>query len=310
MIPKRHFLSLNELEARVRRRNADDPKTFEIARSWLQNCIRKHPKCAEQLDSILPSRLLEMGVRKDFVRLGLSEQGSRGQYVALSYCWVTAQQFTAAPTTLRSLLNWFPTSKLPKTIQDAIRVTQELGIKYLWVESLCILQGADAVAREDWERESPMMHRIYSDSILTIVVASSRSSDEGIFRKRKCPLPLFEKPNEPQSSSYLGVYGTDFQTFFAEPINDRAWTLQERLLSNRALVYCHYQMIWECKQRHQFEELLLKPDADWAPLYKLPAYPQQMDWREIIWVYSRRKLTVATDKLPAFSALAKEYARR
>jgi Heterokaryon incompatibility protein (HET) len=292
----------------------DDSETLKIAKSWLRNCMRNHPKCAVQFDSALPTRLIELGANEDSVRLHLSEPGSRRQYVALPYCWGTAKQFITTSSTLKSLLNWFKISQLPKTIQDALRVTRELGFRYLWIDALCILQGADEAARKDWARESLVMRSIYSDAILTVVATASRSSDEGIFRKRKCRLPRTGKPHEAPGSSYLDLYSPGSTCYSDEPINQRGWTLQERLLSTRVLNYCRFKMLWECNQTREWEDKSsitpVKADRDDIAFYRLPAFPRQMDWRRIVEAYSQRKLTIATDKFPALSALANEYSYR
>jgi hypothetical protein len=51
---------------------------------------------------------------------------------------------------------------LCKTYKDAIALTHALGISFLWIDSLCIIQDDAA----DWEAESGNMASIYENSYL------------------------------------------------------------------------------------------------------------------------------------------------
>jgi hypothetical protein len=68
-------------------------------------------------------------------------------------------------------------SHLPKTLQDAIRLTQELGIRYIWIDSICIIQDD----KEDWEHESANMLSVYANASLTIAASNGNDSHKGLF---------------------------------------------------------------------------------------------------------------------------------
>lgn len=55
-------------------------------------------------------------------------------------------------------------SDLPPLFQDAIIITRQLGLRYLWIDSLCIIQDS----LRDWETEAAKMASIYQNSYVTI----------------------------------------------------------------------------------------------------------------------------------------------
>ena len=128
-------------------------------------------------------------------------------------------------------------SHLPQTFRDAMEVAQRLGIRYLWIDSLCIIQ--DSV--EDWQKESATMSQVYSNGVVNICAVASRNSTEGIFYTRNtvCSRPVhmqvsFEGAVQKRTfcDADLWLEGVD-----EAPLNRRAWVMQERLLSKRNLCF-------------------------------------------------------------------------
>jgi hypothetical protein len=76
---------------------------------------------------------------------------------------------------------------LPGTIRDAVLITRELGLRYLWVDALCILQGQDEAAQLDWRQHSAIMGDIYGNAFVTIAAAAAPHADNGIFHERVLP---------------------------------------------------------------------------------------------------------------------------
>ena len=107
--------------------------------------------------------------------------GSRGRYVAFSHSWGTSPRLTATSETLEDLQEGIATSFLPKTFRDAITITKKLGIRYLWIDCLCIIQDD----RKDWERESATMGEVYKNSYLTISASDAHDSSSGFLQLRK-----------------------------------------------------------------------------------------------------------------------------
>jgi hypothetical protein len=166
-----------------------------------------------------------------------------------------------------------PLALLPKTIQDAIQVTRMLGIEYLWVDSICIVQDDS----DDFQKESVNMGKIYQQALFTIAATSARKSSEGLFRPRLTDVEISSKKphcvrlpsggsGEMRDDILLKLQGyPDHQTlrkFDSELSNcawsKRGWVVQERLLSRRILHYASEQLFWEC-QEGVFAESTLGP---------------------------------------------------
>ena len=143
-----------------------------------------------------------------------------------------------------------PSKELPQTFQDAITVTRRLQIRYLWIDSLCILQDSP----EDWTHESVQMHHVYGNAYVTLAADDSRDSSQGLFRGR---LPSLATPTivvtawkEALAKRFIVIHRRFWSESVAEsPLNRRAWVLQERYLSPRIIHFGETQILWECKSR-------------------------------------------------------------
>lgn len=239
------------------------------------------------------------------------------RYIALSYCWGSHLWAGKDPqiTTTSSLearKREIRMTDLPQTIRDAVVITRRLGIRYLWVDALCILQGSDTQAKADWERESSKMADIYGSAFLTIAAASARSVHEGIFHDRKLQVEQVVMKFSAENNGSLDnpVYiqhNPAFRDCIDEPLYHRGWTLQERMLSPRVVVFTRDQLVWNCQTQNMTEsgmemnalgqQRLRTPDVlgDGGAL---------MFWHSVVRDYSSRYLTNAADKLPALSGLA------
>ncbi len=122
-----------------------------LAKQWTQECVSSHPKCAYK-PGPLPKRVLHVGTATSHSRLYVS-QGEKAEYVTLSHCWGPPESHPpkVLESTAESAIASLPLASLPKTFQDAILITRQLGIRYLWIDSLCILQDSP----EDWEGLPP-----------------------------------------------------------------------------------------------------------------------------------------------------------
>lgn len=109
-----------------------------LAKAWLDDCVRNHPQCESRLALMLPRRVLD--VKDGQLKLFLPEDGRRGHWVALSHCWGKTNTFKTTPSTLESHRRGIEWASLPKTFKDAVVVTRALGVEYLWIDSLCVIQ--------------------------------------------------------------------------------------------------------------------------------------------------------------------------
>lgn len=178
----------------------------------MKDCLLSHSECRRSVDGLLPSHLVDVGSSKErgcepFFRVNPQLNGSvddessavgteRGAYTALNYCWGEESFLTTTPLTLEERKEAIPMYLLPATIQDAITVTRILGIRFLWVDALCILQGPSEEAQQDWAAESARMEGIYSQAFLTIGAAYGHEAQSGLFMRPQSPrLPYCHLPS-------------------------------------------------------------------------------------------------------------------
>jgi hypothetical protein len=190
----------------------------------------------------------------DGIRL-LCSGGMRGAWTALSHCWGRDSFLTATTSNLGSLQSRIEIFSLPATFQDAITVTRKLGIQYLWIDSLCILQDSP----EDWQAEAACMPNIYRNAHAVIVAAVGSGSHGGFLVQR-----LLSRNADPiqisvpfESDIGKVFFDTDFFRIYApDRINsllDRAWCFQEISLSHRLLMFDQIQMSFVCLEHGLFE---------------------------------------------------------
>jgi hypothetical protein len=257
----------------------------------------------------------------------------KDEYTALSHCWGGNITPLLTTTTLATFGKSLPYDELPANFRDAITITRELGIRYLWIDSLCILQDSP----QDWEEESKKMGDVYGNSTLTISAMASSKSTDGILRQG------ISSPGTPRPAT-LEVLTEDgsFATITVErevsneeslatlehdsPLSSRGWTLQEAVLSPRYLFYGKDRIYWKCpsafKSAAAAHDLAPGPNT---PEYTFPGVssvfhsevlnPQPRsnvprgsavleDYYHLVESFSSRTLSFPSDKLPAFSGLA------
>jgi Heterokaryon incompatibility protein (HET) len=160
------------------------------ARLWLDTCIDKHSRCSKRAPGWLPTRLLDLNESMNGI-IHLVETKGMGNgaienYMTLSHCWGKADTYKLTSETASHLLTGLRISLLPRTFQRTIDVVRSLGTKYLWIDSLCIIQSSTA----DWEQESAQMGQVYSNGLLNIAATGSTDGEGGLLRERPSKLPL------------------------------------------------------------------------------------------------------------------------
>jgi hypothetical protein len=251
---------------------------FLLCRKWIRKCNRRH----NHIDSYvarLPTRVVDVedNLDSNFVRLRTTNERERGIYIALSHRWQVNTP-KAMTDNINDWKNGMKLDILPQTYQDAIHLTRKLGIRFLWIDSLCILQDT----LEDWETESGKMESVFASAYCTIA-ASPASAAHGNFR----------------------------QDVEEGELSQRGWILQERALSRRIIHLTGEQIYWECGSvilskatskgmnpkdilgSSEFPKLALPNDPKAGP-----AIFQDMFTR-----YSRLGLTVDSDRPAAISGL-------
>lgn len=199
----------------------------------------------------MPIRLVEVA---DSIRLVDASTFEQCEYVALSHCWgaLTAEErFCTYERNIEDLKRSIDFDMLPLTFRDAITVTRGIGVRYIWIDSLCIIQD-DA---EDWEKESRKMEQVFSNAYCTIGASSAKSSLEG-FLNRKMSRPCVQIQTQTAGQLYICPAIDNFhQDVELGELNRRGWVLQERALSRRTIYYTSTQVYWECGGGVQCETL-------------------------------------------------------
>ncbi|RYP32142.1 hypothetical protein DL767_005378 [Monosporascus sp. MG133] len=191
--------------------DASSEYEFELCRQWIQLCDTSHAH-AKAHDSPLPTRIIDVGtLGSDYVRLRITNGNVRGKYIALSHRW-----HNDTPTTIKENVHdrrsAIKLSSLPQIYQDAILLTRKLHVRFIWIDSLCILQDD----RRDWFFEAEKMEQVYASAYCTI--AASSASETGDFE----------------------------QQVDNGELSRRGWILQERALSRRTIHVMGRQTYWEC----------------------------------------------------------------
>ena len=223
---------------------------------WLGKCTVSHPKCFEiqtvaLTQDVLPTRLLDLGFVKQqgSVRLIMSRSLPQDTvYATLSHCWGGGCEKTLTVDSLEEFEKGLLVDSIPKTFRDAVFVTTELGIKYLWIDALCIVQ--DSVDDLEWRQEASIMGDVYANSYVTLAATTSSNPRGGLVHQRN-PLSVWPcrltatwrcfVPGELIVSS--GALSRDSDMI---PLCNRAWAFQEWLLSKRLIHFSNDQVRWEC----------------------------------------------------------------
>jgi hypothetical protein len=111
---------------------------IERMKELLESCVYSHPQCCPPSDAHLPNRVIDIGDEETVPRL-YSSAGEKEQYVALSHCWGPSQLLTTEKLTISDRHKGNSWQDLPKTFQDAMKICRHLGIRYIWIDSLCII---------------------------------------------------------------------------------------------------------------------------------------------------------------------------
>jgi hypothetical protein len=164
---------------------AGSPTYFALLRAWLRWCDGSYNCTSAKSKAALPSRLLDVrNLDLDILRLFCPKKKDGVEYAVLSHSWgkltdENKHQFCTTDDNIEERLKGFTFSELPKTFRDAIRVTRELGIQYLWINSLCIIQEN----QKDWEHKAKRMEGIYASTYCTIAATLAVNSNAGFLEQ-------------------------------------------------------------------------------------------------------------------------------
>ncbi|EGS20466.1 putative chromosome transmission fidelity protein [Thermochaetoides thermophila DSM 1495] len=201
------------------------------------------------LPNEMPTRVLDVGVRdEDPIRLH-EPVGSSIRYMCLSYCWGGAKFLKTTRANYDKHKQEIRLDELPQLFQDAVRVTRSLGVRYLWIDALCIIQ--DDINLTDWKRESVRMASVFQNSYLTISATRAPSPHSSLFAKMETtqvgPVMVRKILHAPPIRMREGMEGTEWASNF--PLFRRGWAFQERMLSPRVVHFGPHEIEWDCMKR-------------------------------------------------------------
>ncbi|WDK21639.1 heterokaryon incompatibility protein [Colletotrichum graminicola] len=288
----------------------DSDQALRQMRAWMDDCVNHHPECTRRHASreFVPTRVLDVGHPGDdddaaaawppsHVRvIDTNKTPIRAPYLTLSHCWGDGAfvQLTA------DNLGAFTTRGVPweddaeggsrgissnATFAQALRVVRQLGQRYIWIDSLCIIQGKGSKGAhvEDWKAQAPLMHKVYRNSFCNIAAADSRNHTEGLFRPRLRHgfAPVYYASRTPSrvfGDAVWRVLEHDHwdRGLLSRHLYTRGWVFQERLLSPRLLHFGAGQVFWDCAALSASESL---PDGLPAALDDAAAAATHRSWR-------------------------------
>ncbi|KAK1749404.1 heterokaryon incompatibility protein-domain-containing protein, partial [Echria macrotheca] len=301
----------------------------DIVTKWLRECD-EHDTCRNACfgGASIPTRLIDLrpidAGCDPRLQFATNLRGQRVDYVALSYCWGTNMPQKAKTTTVNiqdRFVYGIPSSDLPPTLRDAIELTRALGIRYIWIDAVCILQDSES----DWQSESAKMWQVYSAARCTLAASASADTEAGFPKykfvddlgPRSALLSVQASASNKTTQRICVSRDSDLKNHSTvlfesqEPLQSRGWALQERHLSPRVVYFCKDRLVWECRSGAAASYY---PWCPWSPL--MPETLRVFDagrssgdfingrgWEKLIQEYSRRNLTHKKDKIHAIESL-------
>jgi hypothetical protein len=297
---------------------------IEQLRQWIKACNDNHCAkggiCGQALRPDFEELVCQPWFRVVDVDSMTIVSEPKGRFLALSYIWGGTPTFTTTTSNIDQVsseggLGRIPGS-LPRTIEDAIRLTKLLGERYLWVDALCIIQDE----AEDRMRNIEVMDLIFGGAFLTICAATQKDSNIGLCGLD--PIPRIFNQHIEECSPDLQLMGSRIaESYIRDSIwNTRAWTFQERHMSTRCLIFVEGRVYFQCKRSiicediHSNEEYVTEGLGGWslelsnAPYRLFQEENPLRQYNNSVKLYTTRSLTFSSDVLKAFRGIEKVLA--
>jgi hypothetical protein len=309
-------------------------------RQWILHCEQQHSSCGKNPVST-PLRLLDLKMAAigivHIVEVNMDLAGEHHvppvhlRYACLSHCWGNSRsKHLTKRSNLDTNMSGIPVAGLPRTFRDAVEVSQALDIRYLWIDSLCIVQDDDA----DWETHVELMADIYRNAYITLAAGTSEDDEGGFFRTPEEKFTKLKSFVVNDDISKFEIYmrrclphpDEEWPAGTEMPLMSRGWVFQERLLSRRFLCFARNEILWECQEdvacscstsevafNHRFSGA--KPGFlncssakfDFGNIFRISRDDLWSLWRQLLSQYTERQLTYPSDKLPALAGLAAHF---
>lgn len=295
-------------------------ESLAFVRRQVAQCMREH-RCGGEADGtlpLLPDRVLWVQANTPSQIQLLEPRGTaRGRYIALSYCWgpVSTTTYLTNAQNLASRKSGIEFYDLPPLLQDVVSVVRALGVEYIWVDRLCIVQGPGG----DFAEQAPKMGEIYGSAWLTIAAASGNSEDDRILLERTIQgrgpysldldlqgmgtlsLKIRRRTHRLGTEDSGGDYGR---------VSTRAWIWQERLLSSRTLFFTPSAIKFECRKHSVWEGYGANTYGhSWSTQIDLESASLNA-WVRLVSEFMQRNITHPSDRLPAIDSVMRHIRSR
>lgn len=298
---------------------------------WIEQCTSEHAMCKPSFAGSprdkWPSRLVAVGTHSS-ATIRLCETSTLAPlkllYATLSHCWGNFVPLRLLTTNISSFLHGIALDSLPRTFQDAVEMTRNLGLGYLWIDSLCILQDST----QDWAAESNRMYETYRYSFVNLAAVASANASEGLTYPSSLlsttPCKVMIGRGQPEAwarTDYTPGIRSDNNSDL--PLLTRAWVFQEILLPSRVLLFTKDEVCWECNEMSRTEtfpdsKTIPRPDVagnyevnevipfrkTWRNLSEQSPDSRIQLWNQMIAQYSGNQMSKPSDKLVAMAGLA------
>ncbi|KIW27878.1 uncharacterized protein PV07_07576 [Cladophialophora immunda] len=248
-------------------------EVFDLAREWVEVCARTHAKCQTASSTQwYPTRLIDLRAtvpeaETEMVRLVSQKEAEKrddqppfeGKYVTLSHRWGQIEIPKLRQYNRAEFQTAIPWRNLPTTFQHAMQFARELGVRWIWIDALCIIQGDE----QDWLFESSHMDKVYAFSYCNISATAAMDGSRGLFNNRDARRKWFDTVSlrtqdlsgDGQKVVECTISDLSFWDEYVDnaPVNRRSWVFQERLLAPRVLHWCKDQIAFECRELDRAE---------------------------------------------------------
>ncbi|PVH69103.1 HET-domain-containing protein, partial [Cadophora sp. DSE1049] len=291
---------------------------------WLSECLKTHSKCAPWASTPKqrnPSRLLDIESSVDIIKLCCPDPGPVLEYATLSHRWEADNLLRLLTTNIELFMEGIPMDILSDTFRDAVCACRQLNVRYLWIDSLCILQDSKC----DWTEESSRMGEVYRNCHFCLAAIAASDGDKALYTKRD-PLivkPLFRRTTETwydgDTAFEADLYRIHLGSVDTKEIDDsnlqtRGWVFQERALAPRTLYIGASELFWGCHGTFASEKwprgMPTRKGLDIRLRNAVLMANENLGskvWAEMLRIYTSTKLTEEEDRLVAFSGIAKLF---
>lgn len=279
-------------------------------------CERNHPQCRPPLyasdSTFRPKRLLHIGHSE----VKVVHDHNADRWACLSYCWGDKPNvFKLTSHNLEQYKVGIARSTLPRLYQDAAQVCAWMGVEFIWIDAMCIIQDD----HQDWIEQAALMASIFANGVFTIAAQDAAGPFES----------LLTDTYDNWTGDWSPVFGYAEAHLYVQRVREkrikekgeylldtRAWTYQELELSTRIISFAGDTVAWQCREEGKNTlSAELRSAASLTPygIRTAKTLSEHIDgthWYKLVSPFSKRALTFQSDRLPALAAVAEETHRR